>query len=511
MQFIRANVLPLLVILVGFCASLALALAPFNFLLANIIPDDSFYYFQIARNIAHGLGSTFDGVNLTNGYHPLWLLILLPIYHFFSTGAVLDIAPIHAALVIGALFNGALGLVLLRIFTRYTRSAWIMALALAAWYFNPFNLYEMSDGLETALSVFCIALFVLTALRFNEDRTRGRLAVVATVGGLMMLARLDNLFYFVMFLAWLLYDGGWRASIQNVLFVGVIASIVVSPWLIFNYLAFGMFFTSASLAYTIVNHQIILEDHGPSMFQQIKAVIFMTDYSLRQFIAPRTGAPSVFFTLFGLTIGWLIFTEGRLRALVRSIPLEAFLGGGVVLIFIVNASIRWSPREWYFVAFNLFLVVWLAWLLEKLRESGKLRPSAVAVIVCLILSLYYISWSKNLHNVNETGLYVLTTTLWMNDNLPTHAIIGAFNSGIEGYFSTHRLINLDGLVNNRAYEAIMHKDEWEYIQSEHIGYIADFGQRFTYRMRGLLGIDNVLGQLEVVHETYGGPTVYKVR
>ena len=47
--------------------------------LVTIVPDDAFYYFQIARNILDGKGSTFDGIYPTNGYHPLWMLVLLPI------------------------------------------------------------------------------------------------------------------------------------------------------------------------------------------------------------------------------------------------------------------------------------------------------------------------------------------------------------------------------------------------------------------------------------------------
>ena len=42
--------------------------------------DDAFYYFGIARNVAHGHGSTFDGIDLTNGYHPLWMLMASPVY-----------------------------------------------------------------------------------------------------------------------------------------------------------------------------------------------------------------------------------------------------------------------------------------------------------------------------------------------------------------------------------------------------------------------------------------------
>ena len=52
--------------------------------------DDAFYYFGIARNVAEGHGSTFDGINLTNGYHPLWMLLSVPVFGLGldGTGAV---------------------------------------------------------------------------------------------------------------------------------------------------------------------------------------------------------------------------------------------------------------------------------------------------------------------------------------------------------------------------------------------------------------------------------------
>ena len=57
-----------------------------------IVPDDAFYYFTIARNIVEGYGSTFDRLAPTNGYHPLWLLVLVPIF-------LIPIAKLPAALV----------------------------------------------------------------------------------------------------------------------------------------------------------------------------------------------------------------------------------------------------------------------------------------------------------------------------------------------------------------------------------------------------------------------------
>ena len=42
----------------------------------GFISDDAFYYLKPARDFSAGLGSTFDTINPTNGYHPLWMLVL---------------------------------------------------------------------------------------------------------------------------------------------------------------------------------------------------------------------------------------------------------------------------------------------------------------------------------------------------------------------------------------------------------------------------------------------------
>lgn len=47
---------------------------------AESFVDDAYYYFETARNIATGHGSTFNGLVHTNGYHPLWMLLLVPVF-----------------------------------------------------------------------------------------------------------------------------------------------------------------------------------------------------------------------------------------------------------------------------------------------------------------------------------------------------------------------------------------------------------------------------------------------
>lgn len=48
--------------------------------------DDAYYYVEIARRIADGGGSTFDGLNTTNGYHPLWMLVCTVPFFLGLTG-----------------------------------------------------------------------------------------------------------------------------------------------------------------------------------------------------------------------------------------------------------------------------------------------------------------------------------------------------------------------------------------------------------------------------------------
>jgi hypothetical protein len=67
--------------------------------LVSAHPDDAFYYFQIARHVASGDGFTFDGIHTTNGFQPLWLMSLVPIFRAFSS----DLAPLRAVAIVEAL------------------------------------------------------------------------------------------------------------------------------------------------------------------------------------------------------------------------------------------------------------------------------------------------------------------------------------------------------------------------------------------------------------------------
>jgi hypothetical protein len=74
---------------------LCLAWTSVAILVEKSLPDDAFYYFQIARHLAQGDGVTFDGLTATNGFHPLWLVLITPFFYLFPGNPEL---PIHLAL-----------------------------------------------------------------------------------------------------------------------------------------------------------------------------------------------------------------------------------------------------------------------------------------------------------------------------------------------------------------------------------------------------------------------------
>ena len=70
------------------------------------MPDDAYYYFLSARNVAAGRGPSVDGLNASNGWHPLWMLVNVPI--FAPTYADQD-TPVRIALALGAISDSLVG------------------------------------------------------------------------------------------------------------------------------------------------------------------------------------------------------------------------------------------------------------------------------------------------------------------------------------------------------------------------------------------------------------------
>ena len=65
-----------LLLLVIFLFQLYESQMPIKRILEHVVNDDTFYYLEVAYRAANGEGFTFDGINSTNGFQPVWGFLL---------------------------------------------------------------------------------------------------------------------------------------------------------------------------------------------------------------------------------------------------------------------------------------------------------------------------------------------------------------------------------------------------------------------------------------------------
>ena len=64
------------IIATGLVLGIAMVCMPFEQSVSHFVIEDMFYYLTSARNVAAGRGPSLDGIHPTNGFHPLWMLML---------------------------------------------------------------------------------------------------------------------------------------------------------------------------------------------------------------------------------------------------------------------------------------------------------------------------------------------------------------------------------------------------------------------------------------------------
>jgi hypothetical protein len=169
--------------------------------------DDAFYYYKVAQNISEGNGSTFDGINPTNGYHPLWMLVCVPIFALARFDLVL---PLRILLIVLSMFSAATGILLYRILGRVAHPA-IGALAAIYWVFDYQNFNRVyKPGLETGIAAFFILLLVYALLKLEENwrthaATKKQLITLGIVAVFAMFSRLDLMFLAGMLGLWVVF------------------------------------------------------------------------------------------------------------------------------------------------------------------------------------------------------------------------------------------------------------------------------------------------------------------
>lgn len=231
---------------------LAVAWADATDSFALSVPDDAYYYFTIARNLARGEGVTFDGLSPTNGFHPLWLALITPLWR---VSAVSHTLPVHLALSLGALLDLGTLVGVWHLAAHLTRSRSLAGLSVLCYAYNPYNAAASVNGLETSLGAVLLvwSLALYWHIRSQVASRRRDWLVLGLLWALLPLARTD----YVIIICPCLLDLLWRKRRHlTCAWTACFGGILWIPWLFWNLSAFGTFTQVSGQAYPYYLHTI---------------------------------------------------------------------------------------------------------------------------------------------------------------------------------------------------------------------------------------------------------------
>jgi hypothetical protein len=447
----------LTITMIGGAIRVLLLLLPKYFLVTYRLPDDAMYYFTIARNLASGKGISFDGVDPTNGFHPLWLFVITPIY--WLTGGLWD--SVYVILVLQSLLDTALifacGYAAYKALDLDESQRHFSALAAAMIYaFNPITVIRGINGLETTLAALLLTVWFIEYLKLWRAEKDGYLTL-AVLSALVFLARTDLVFLLLPSLIVLLIkDVKRRQSFTKYLLPTAIALAIVAPWLIWSYAMFGSIVqTSGEAVAFFAQKKFEIEFANGGRGGYIISELIRS--WLKPFIYSSYAVGAIALLL-------LVMKRTSRESLLPYLPLIL----GVLALYTYHIVSRGFIRDWYVIQFIPVFVVLAAISFAQFTQSRRL-------FLWITLTLLFCGWIWELTHPRMESQAVLSEI----SRSPKPYLKGGFNSGYFGYLSGGRVVNLDGVVNNGVLYYLRIGDMRRYIDSLHIDEIQDF--------RGTLG------------------------
>lgn len=464
--------------------------------------DDAFYYFTVARNIAWGRGVTFDGLGPTNGFHPLWMALLVAVYALLGRGNDL-ILPLRGVVLLTGIVHGLTGVALYRAGRRvFARGiAWGLAVA---WVFSPAVVFAYSVGsIESALNALTLAGVWYASLHLREMPTDPRRWLVWGLSlALALLARLDNIFVagavvLAMLFAQRAVWGAWlrqRAWKPLIRWVAAWAGpplALVGGYLLWSWAyvggvvpvsgqvkawwgTFGQgtpYGAPSTDPWPIAFFKANLDPRGGRPWSPVLTPLWefyhrheeaFLALGLPELQTWREGLPLAAAGLTVLAAGlWL--TRKMWWPVLRRAWVWPWLAGALMHGAYYTIARHMGVRRWYWVGQHLLLFVLAAVLVQALWEGALARRAprvwprwAWPVAAGLLLMLGGARLSQRItqrfaHHRPGVHMYI-DYARWVEAHTEPGSRIGATGAGSLGYFVRDRtIVNLDGLISNYAY------------------------------------------------------------
>jgi hypothetical protein len=450
--------------------------------------DDGFYYLGIARNLANGEGSTWDTIEATNGYHPLWMAMVVPFYlvgldGFAAARAVVifQLGLYAAALVVVARMIGDLIGDWPRLadpaLRRLGSFGVVVAFALVAG--NPFVVRTFVNGLESGAVVLVGALVLAYAMRgtgrwVTDDVEHRRRWIMSALLVLAFLARTDAIVLGGCLGLWCLAE----------------ARQVGRPAIARIAQLFG------PLAVTLVVF-LVANQVGFDTPMQVSGLVKRADLDLTRVVGMALiAAGALGFGVLGYRRSHRDRTPAddgspRFPRVSTLVGRTSWYGAFGLLLIGYYTLLQVQQWLWYYGPVVLYLLVLLVVGLADFVEAAVVEAAdaapdrsgarAVAPILALILVPLAVLFVMQIGTVADPNLRSIQLANrdageWIDANLPADAVLASWDAGVLGYFAERPVVNLDGVVNSKAF--VDARDAGElgpFLAERGVGFVANHG------------------------------------
>jgi hypothetical protein len=393
--------------------------------------DDFFYYLKVAENLAAGNGSTYNGIVATNGYHPLWLIILTAACFVLHSGRAI-FAFVCCAIVLSTVVTYLISRRVM-IFAGVD-SVYASALSL---YVAVYACREYFSGMESIVVVPLSLLLIGHLQRGDALSNRLRAFLTGLLTSFVILARLDAaILVALLFLAVLLNPGYRRQlSFQRAAsaFLGL-TPLAVYFWINLHF--FGALMPVSGAAKQLRDHS------HPSIV--VLHTIFHTN-----------AKTEINFTFVLLSCIAAMVSLPRLRD-----PRSGFLLPPMLFPIIYYSALSflsdWYLSDWYFYTIRIALCTAFAFWFTRQRLLS-LIGGAGARFALIGVAVFVVS--TNWWPVPDAN--VLEAAIDLHAFEATHPGIYAMGdrAGKVGYLLENPLIQLEGLVMDRSFLEHMKRSE----------------------------------------------------
>jgi hypothetical protein len=480
----------------------SLVLRPTGHVYDMPLTEDGYYSLSVARNLAAGHGMTIDGVNLTNGFQPLFTVIESGAFVLACGNEVLAMRlvmlfswlfHVGGALLVAAIARDAWPA---KFPAERERRGWIAAfLYLAA----PLLLNHAYNGLETG----CVLFFYAACWRWMQidgDRSWGGLAVFGALIGLLVLTRIDAAFLAVVLGLNELRRSrtlGGPTMLARGAVMGGVALLISSPWWLYNQLYFGspmptsgtaqqewglewLRFEFADWALRLVSVPWIFAGARETAVDLWIPWPFGPAHAMQLTL---TGAIRTAVLVAVAVVLWRWLRSGAARmeraaadpaqqrrtqrtlefALCLAIALAA-----LVVYYALSFIAYWFFYRYFApAALFAFVVAPILWARLAPRASGIM--TAIAVLLALQIGGLAL-WARSGEGLGGNTVYHDQVAL-VREHVPPTDEVAAGQSGTLGFFRD-RVVNVDGKVNRSAlaYQAHM----WDYLRERGVKWFVDW-------------------------------------